>query len=222
MICANISVFLSFLGTYICIFQKLAVPLQSISMKGKLLIILLFACSMCAQAREDIERNSVYQGFSGGMMLHTGYLFGLDSNAPKTADGRLCSPQGALFGVGGALRVHLWKHLRTGFEGFVSTMPSSTTDCKDVLQKGSYVRLGCGGVLADFCWRLDKAWPFIGGVIGGGSMKGLYITPYVGCDYCLTRKVHITFRLDWMLAIHHSELCMPTGPRLYFGFMFCH
>ena len=120
------------------------------------------------------------------------------------------------------------------------------TDCRDVLQNGSYVRVGCGGVLADCCWRLDKAWPYIGGVIGGGSMKGLYIldgdqnswttdanstfhnqsffyvTPYVGCDYCLTRKVHITFRLDWMLAFHKSELCMPTGPRLYFGFMMCH
>ena len=211
-----------------------------------LFICILIACSMCAQVSEGIEKNKVYQGFSGGMMLHTGYLFGQDGNAPKTADGRLCSPQGALFGIGGALRVHLWKHLRTGFEGFVSTMPSSTTDCHDVLQKGSYVRVGCGGVLADCCWRLEKAWPYIGGVIGGGSMKGLYIldgdqyswerdanstfhkqsffyvTPYVGCDYCLTRKVHITFRLDWMLAFHKRELCMPTGPRLYFGFMFCH
>ena len=151
-----------------------------------------------------------------------------------------------MFGIGGALRVHLWKHLRTGFEGFVSTMPSAITDCRDVLKNGSYVRVGCGGVLADCCWRLDKAWPYIGGTIGGGSMKGLYIldgdqnsweqdanstfhkqsffyiTPYVGCDYCLTSKVHITFRLDWMLAIHKSELCLPTGPRLYFGFMFCH
>ena len=108
-------------------------------------------------------------------MLHTGYLFGQDSNAPKAADGRLCSPQGALFGIGGALRVHLWKHLRTGFEGFVSTMPSAMTDCRDVLKNGSYVRVGCGGVLADCCWRLDKAWPYIGGVIGGGSMKKLYV-----------------------------------------------
>ena len=125
-------------------------------------------------------------------------------------------------------------------------MPSATTDCHDLLKPGSYVRVGCGGVLADCCWRLDKVWPYIGGTIGGGSMKGLYIlegdqnswakdanstfhkqsffyiSPYVGCDYCLTRKVHITFRFDWMLAIHKNELLMPTGPRLYFGFMFTH
>ena len=49
-----------------------------------------------------------------------------------------------------------------------------------------------------------------------------YITPYVGCDYCLTHKVHLTFRLDWMLAFRNTDLTLPTGPRLYFGVMFCH
>ena len=140
-----------------------------------LIIVLICACGMYAQVSEGIAKNKVYQGFSGGMMLHTGYLFGQDKNAPLTPDGRSTSPQGALFGIGGALRVHLWKYLRTGFEGFVSTMPGATTDCHDLLKPGSYVRVGCGGVLADCCWRLDKVWPYIGGTIGGGSMKGLYI-----------------------------------------------
>ena len=209
-------------------------------------ILLLLSSSLSAQLRDSIPTNRVYRGFSGGMMLHTGYLFGRDPNAPTSPDGASTSPQGATFGIGGALRVHLWKYLRTGFEGYVSTMPSSATDRSSVLQPGSYIRVGCGGLLADACWRLDKAWPYIGGAIGGGSMKGLYIlegdqlswsqdanstfhkqsffyvTPYVGCDYCLTRKVHLTFRFDWMLAFHRSALVLPTGPRLYFGFMFCH
>lgn len=121
-------------------------------MRFKIFILfLLCACSMCAQVSEGIAKNKVYQGFSGGMMLHTGYLFGQDKNAPVAANGRTSSPQGALFGIGGALRVHLWKYLRTGFEGFVSTMPSATTDCHDILKPGSYVRVGCGGVLADCC-----------------------------------------------------------------------
>ena len=74
---------------------------------------------MCAQVHEGIAKNKVYQGFSGGMMLHTGYQFGQDRHAPVAA-GRSTSPQGATFGIGGALRVHLWQHLRTGFEGYVS------------------------------------------------------------------------------------------------------
>lgn len=216
-------------------------------MRAKVLFIcLLNACLMLAQESGEPEKKKVYQGFSGGMMLHTGYMFGRDGHAPHTADGRSCSPQGAVFGIGGAVQVYLWQHLRTGVEGFVSSMPSWATDCNDVLRNGSYVRMGYGGVLADCCWRLDKVWPYIGGTIGGGAMKGLYIlegdqyswtqdanstfhkqsffyvTPYVGCDYCLTDKVHLSFRLDWMLAFHKSELCMPTGPRLFIGFMFCH
>lgn len=209
-------------------------------------LCLLVAGTTFAQVSGNVGKSEVYQGFSGGMMLHTGYLSGRDVHAPKAPDGRVCSPQGAAFGIGGALRVHLWKHLRTGFEGYVSTLAGRMSDCRDILKDGSYVRMGCGGLLADCCWRLDKAWPYIGGAIGGGSMKGLYIldgdqnswsqdanstfhkqsffyvTPYVGCDYCITSKVHLTFRVDWMLAFHKSELCLPTGPRLYFGFMFCH
>lgn len=209
-------------------------------------LCLLSASSLLATTSDSIPTRRVYQGFSGGVMVHTGFLFGRDGNAPKGDDGRSSSPQGAVFGIGGAMRVHLWKHLRVGCEGYVSTMYSGATDRRDLLRPGSYVRMGCGGLLADCCWRMEKAWPYIGATVGGGSMSGLYIldgdqnswtpdanstfhhqgfvyaTPFVGCDYCMTPKVHLTFRLDWMLAFHHSELCMPTGPRIYLGFMFCH
>ena len=86
-------------------------------------------------------------------MVHAGYLFGDNPNAPQTADGQLCSPQGATMGIGGSLRVNLWKHLRVGCEGFVSTMKSQNTSMRDVLQDGSFVRSGWGGMIADACWR---------------------------------------------------------------------
>jgi len=192
------------------------------------------------------SQSKVYQGFSGGMMGHASYLFGVNEDAPKTQEGILCSPQGGSFGLGGALRVHLWKHLRIGGEGFVSTMNSGTTDMKHVLQEGSYIRTGWGGVVADACWRKEKVWPYIGGSIGGGAMRSLYVlngnqndwmaeneaylhkqsffyvNPYVGVDWCLTQKVHMTFRVDWMMAFNQGDLVMPTGPRLLVGFMFCH
>ncbi len=51
----------------------------TMNMRAKILIIcLLCACSITAQVSEGIAKNKVYQGFSGGMMLHTGYLFGQD------------------------------------------------------------------------------------------------------------------------------------------------
>ncbi|MBR5327139.1 MAG: hypothetical protein IKV31_01230 [Paludibacteraceae bacterium] len=209
--------------------------------------IIVLACLLAAQTLyADDSQSKVYQGFSGGMMGHAGYLFGENADAPKTDNGLICSPQGGTFGLGGALRVHLWKHLRVGGEGFVSTMNSGTTNMKHVLQKGSYIRTGFGGVLMDACWRKEKVWPYIGGSVGGGAMRSLYVldgnqddwiaenkaylhkqsffyvNPYVGMDWCMTQKVHMTFRVDWMVALHAGEVVLPTGPRLLVGFMFCH
>lgn len=209
--------------------------------------IIVLACLLAAQTLyADDSQSKVYQGFSGGMMGHAGYLFGENADAPKADNGLICSPQGGTFGLGGALRVHLWKHLRVGGEGFVSTMNSGTTNMKHVLQEGSYIRTGWGGVLMDACWRKEKVWPYIGGSVGGGAMRSLYVldgnqddwiaenkaylhkqsffyvNPYVGMDWCMTQKVHMTFRVDWMVALHAGEVVLPTGPRLLVGFMFCH
>lgn len=209
--------------------------------------IIVLACLLAAQTLyADDSQTKVYQGFSGGMMGHAGYLFGENADAPKADNGLICSPQGGTFGLGGALRVHLWKHLRVGGEGFVSTMNSGTTNMKHVLQEGSYIRTGWGGVLMDACWRKEKVWPYIGGSVGGGAMRSLYVldgsqddwiaenkaylhkqsffyvNPYVGMDWCMTQKVHMTFRVDWMVALHAGEVVLPTGPRLLVGFMFCH
>ena len=180
------------------------------------------------------------------MMLHSGYMFGINPHAPVDAVGLSYSPQGVPMGIGGALRVNLWNYWRVGFEGSVSTLKSELSDQRKHMQPGSYTRIGCGGFNSDACWRLEKVWPYVGAAMGGGAMRSLYmldgdehswekqtdtyfnkqsffyVAPYVGFDYCATAKLHLTFRLDWMLAVHKSELVMPTGPRLYFGLMFCH
>ncbi len=207
-------------------------------MKKNLLILMMVAMLLPLVAGAQ-EATKVYQGFSGGMMLHAGYLSGINDNAPV-------SPQGLTKGIGGAMRVHLWDHLRVGMEGYVSTLNSSSSDARDLLADGSYIRTGFGGLVADLCWREGKWWPYVGAGVGGGAMRGLYILagnqddwlpepqalfnkqsffyvlPYVGMDFCMTPKMHLTFKADWMLALHDGSLLMPTGPRIYFGFMFCH
>lgn len=178
-------------------------------------------------------------------MGHVGYLFGQPTGATLPT-GEQIGMQGMTYGLGGSMRVNLMKHLRIGCEGFSSTVKSGVTDQRDFLQKGSYIRTGWGGVIADACWRLEKVWPFIGGSVGGGAMRTLsivdgsqddwqtegvailhkqgfgYVNPYVGIDWCMTRRVHLTVRMDWMLAFADNQLLLPTGPRFFFGFMFCH
>ena len=211
-------------------------------MRVRILIILTFFATV-AFAKND--STAIFQGCGGGMMLHAGYLFGQPASATLPT-GENISPQGMTYGLGGSMRVHLWKHLRVGMEGFSSNVKSGLTDQRDFLQKGSYIRTGWGGVIADACWRLEKVWPYIGGSVGGGAMRTLsvvegsqddwnpeqlailhkqgfgYVNPYVGMDYCITKRIHATFRLDWMLAFAKLGLVYPTGPRLYVGIMFCH
>ena len=215
---------------------------------------ILFLSATATDAQKDMaidsvvvgnEKTPVFQGYSGGMMLHAGYLFGKNPYAILPS-GESISPQGLTTGIGGSLRINLWKHLRVGCEGYVSTMKCGVTDMKDVLQSGSYVRTGSGGVLADACWRMEKVWPYIGAAVGGGAMRTLalvdgteedwqpeelamltkqgfgYVNPYVGMDWCMTKRVHLTLRMDWMLALSDKQLVLPTGPRFFFGFMFCH
>ena len=202
-----------------------------------LLILLLFAA--LASAKND--STAIFQGCGGGMMVHAGYLLGENAGAVLPS-GENISPQGMTRGLGGSMRVHLMKHLRVGCEGFSSTMKSGVTDKKDVLQSGSYVRTSWGGVIVDACWRGEKWWPYIGGSVGGGAMRNLYLvegseddwTPellsvfhkqgfgYVNVDYCVTKRIHATFRVDWMMAFAKKELILPTGPRLYVGLMFNH
>ena len=134
----------------------------------KVFLFLFSIFAVLASAKHDSI--PIFQGCGGGMMFHAGYLFGGQSQALLPSGGSM-TPQGLTYGLGGSMRVHLWKHLRVGCEGFSSTMKTGATDKSTLLQSGSYVKTGWGGVLADACWRGEKWWPYVGGSLGGGLVK---------------------------------------------------
>ena len=202
-------------------------------MRKKISLVILMIV-LCFSAGAE-GKKSVYKGFSGGMMLHAGYLSGCDNPMGYRADG-------ITKGIGGAAKVHLWKNFRVGTEGYVSTLPMHKTEG---LSKGSHIKYGWGGLLADFYWELGRFTPFVGLTVGGGSQKDLYITggdrmdwlpeeqtyyhkstflaidPFVGCEFALTQVLHLTLKLDNLLSVNRQGLGQPNGPRLYIGMMFC-
>ncbi len=204
-----------------------------------ILLIMLLLTTPVLHAEDEAPKKKIFNGCSGGMMFHAGYMFGEIDHIPY-------NPQGMTYGLGGAARVNLWEHFRIGGEGYVSTMPSGLTNLSSILQTGSYIRNGWGGLLMDAYWRCNKFWPYIGGTIGGGAKRSLFIRegslndweeephstfnkqayfmldPFVGFDYLLTKRIHLTFKADYILAFHEGHLLRPTGPRLYFGILFCH
>ena len=202
-------------------------------MKGLHRTILVFALlSLCCalQAQEE-AKPKVLTGFNGGMMLHTGYLFGEMPGIGYNA-------KGAPFGLGGVIRVQLGQHWMVGGEGYVSTLRQ--------LHNGSYIKYGWGGVLGELYWAFKHVMPYVGLTVGGGAQTTflmfdgrsgdwaseknavfhkqgfMALTPFIGCDFILTKLLHLTVKADWMTTIADKKLLEPTGPRFYVGLIFYH
>lgn len=181
-----------------------------------------------AAVAQEPEKKKILRGFDGGMMVHSGYLFG-------NLDGAGYYAKGAPFGIGGVIRLHFGEHFRLGSEGYLSTLRQRGN--------GSYLKYGWGGLLADFYTVLGRFQPYGGLTIGGGAMTTLLMSenpesawapinntrynkqgflsvdPFVGFDVIIIGPLHITFKVDYLCPISKSKL-LPHGPRAYIGFLF--
>ncbi len=198
-------------------------------MKRTISIILLALISLGASAQT--EKKKGFQGYDGGMMLHMGYLHGNIGTIGYQA-------KGITKGIGGAIRFHFGEHFRFGTEGYTSGM--------EQLDNGSYIDTFWAGLMGDFFWEVGRFMPYAGLTVGGGSMtsflmmegdKGdwhpeektifnktgfVAIDPYIGCDYIVSKAFHLTLKLDFLQGLSRQDLYLPTGPRLYLGFIFFH
>lgn len=119
------------------------------------------------------EHKKIVTGFSGGMMIHGGYLFSkspdeLFRNGSLTGEIATTLPRdGFTMGLGGTLRMHLVEHIHLGGEGHMSFMPLAAS--------GTSIRTGWGGAMCDFYASLGNVRPLIGLVVGGGSTRRLYV-----------------------------------------------
>lgn len=165
------------------------------------------------------------------MMIHAGYLQGQIPSIPYHA-------KGATFGLGGVARAHLGKHWMIGGEGYVSTLRQ--------MKNGSYIKYGWGGFLGEFYWPFKFVMPYIGVTVGGGACTTLLmfdgdrtdwqpeqnavfhkqtflaIDPFIGCDFIVSKSVHLTLKADCLNSLSHGKLLMPMGPRFYLGCIFYH
>ncbi len=173
-------------------------------------------------------------------MLHTGYVsagtVGFTNPAGETVG---VDMKGMPHGIGGALKLGFGKHLRVGTEGYVSTLTYGGNH--------SYESVGWGGLLVDGVLPLGRWMPFAGLTFGGGSVKNitalesttgdfhldngttsyrrypfLALAPFAGVEYALTERVRLVLKADYLLNLSSRQADFVSGPRLYFGFMFCH
>lgn len=190
-----------------------------------------YAGEISGQTKDEVAKKKVMKGFCGGMMLHSGYQFGSDNPIGV-------NPKGATFGMGGVAKLQFTKHFRTGFEGYFSSVGLK----KDAL-KGSFNKIFWAGAIADWFWKCDRFYPYVGVGVGGGMETSLYmldgnksdwveddivyrkqpfgyVDPYVGVSYAVGGIIRLTLRTDWMVAVNNEGLNRPLGPRIYFGILF--
>ncbi len=178
------------------------------------------------------EHTKILTGFTGGMMIHGGYLFAsspdeMFRNGSLTPEGSALSDlpkDGFTMGLGGTLRLHLIDHIHLGGEGFVSVMP--------LMASGTSIRTGWGGAMCDFYANLGIVRPMIGMTVGGGATRRLYVPaeaeqtvkgdnnmeynasftktpfflldPYIGLEVGF-KKVALLIRIDYMLPFGKSD-----------------
>lgn len=179
-----------------------------------------------------------YSGFSGGMMVHSGYLQSKDFTIATNNGQSLQNLQakGVPFGIGGAAKVHLGKYLRVGGEGYVSNLNYG--------EYNSIFSLSYGGVLVDCIWQNKRFSPYVGVLFGGGSTQNttlfastpddfiaeenvsyrknsfLALTPFVGVEYALNDKIRLTFKADYLVNLNSAPNDFASGVRIFVGFMF--
>lgn len=202
-----------------------------------LFVILVLSSTLSAKERGD--KRLSYRGFSGGMMLHTGYVSSGDFTITGVAGSlpREVRAEGMPTGMGGAIRFSFGDHLRIGGEGYVSNLKYGEYD-------NSRISLGWGGLLVDMIFEGRKISPYIGMTLGGGRVRNLTIfqptpldfvneeeisfrsysvaivTPYVGVEYPLTSKMRVVFKVDYVLSLSKLQPDFVHGPRVYLGFVF--
>lgn len=205
--------------------------------KLALTVVLLFTLIGLTEA-EKTSGNFVYKGFSGGMMLHTGYVYGGRTQLYDMQNTALTVEEmrGMPSGLGGAIRFHFGDHWRFGSEGYSTGLNYGINH--------SAISIGWGGALVDYLWGSGKFRPFTGITLGGGSVKNLtllqdspldFITeqaasyrsypfmalcPFMGLEYSLTQKIHLICKIDYLMNVSSPQEDFVRGPRFYLGFMF--
>jgi hypothetical protein len=202
-------------------------------------IIKIFLCLCCTVIflqtnAQDTERKKYFQGYSGGMMFHTGYL---SAGSVDISDSQKQKIEGMAWGIGGLVRFHFGQHFRIGGEGYNSTLYYG--------KNKSYTTLSWGGLLMDCQWIIHDFTLFLGGTIGGGNVKNITILnntsshstnenalyrkytvmiadPFLGMEYAMTQRIHLIIKADCIFNIMGKQSDFATGVRIYTGVVFFH
>ncbi len=184
-----------------------------------------------------------YKGYSGGMMVHSGFLKSQSFSIIST-DGSLensYQQNGMPRGIGGLIKVHFGtdkNQLRVGTGGYSSSLKYSPNPSH------SSVSFAFGQL--EYAYIFNKINPIVGADFGGGSVKNfimpdvvaddfveddnmayrkykyIAIVPYIGAEFKITSSLYLLCKADYNIPLMQREADYPSGSRVYVGFLFVH
>lgn len=214
-------------------------------MKIKAIIpVLLYLCllpQVTAAKDRTPEKEFRFRGYTGGMLLHTGYAE--SKEFPVFSEGTLLGNEqikGMPMGLGGMIKFGFGTErdiLRVGGEGYSSNLHYGKT--------GSYFHVGWGGLLIDYIHiTKSRVYPFAGVTFGGGGVKNVLVSggslddfetdpalirkytlftiaPFAGIEISISKRFRVVLKADYMINIGKARPDYASGPRLHAGFLFC-
>ena len=179
--------------------------------------VLLLTAPLYTAASDKTDSSEFrFRGYTGGMMLHSGYIQSHPFELYSSASYSLGTMQirGAAFGIGGHVKFAFGTPtdmLRIGSEGHSSNVRYAPSP--------SYAHTGWGGIIVDYIRRTEgRAHPFIGCLIGGGGVKNhiiarggtgdfiiepqaamhkyafMAVAPFLGMEVSLTPKLSLVLK----------------------------
>ena len=205
-------------------------------------VLLLTAPLYTAASNKTDSSEFRFRGYTGGMMLHSGYI---QSGRFQLHSGSGTEPvtmqiKGGATGIGGHVKFAFGTStdmIRIGAEGHSSNVSYRPSP--------SYSHTGWGGLLVDYIHRSKSSvHPFIGCLVGGGGVKNhiiaegstddfitepqaamhryafMAVAPFVGMEVSLTPKLCLVVKADWLLNATSRQNDFSSGLRLYVGILF--
>lgn len=183
-------------------------------------IVLLSFQGFCFDVKEE-------RTFGGGMAIQAGYT---------SLENEFGNFDGVIFGMGGRLYFYLGKLIRIGGAGAAVKLLYEDPGLKE-----SYVRIGYGGLTAEFTWRLGDWQISPGLLIGGAGFSNLHVisksggdtvdafldhrttlvlSPIITLERSLTDAISLMGMIDYLWGPDLGDKQHLGGPKVHIGVLF--
>lgn len=209
-------------------------------MYRKVILFLCLVFFISTQLKAEVRTSFKYNGYLGGMMIHSGYLASdefdiFDSNNQIVERKKI---EAYPVGIGGVFKAFIGENFRVGFDGGITMLKLD--------DYGSFSSIGFSGVLVGANLNFKKFFPFFETAFQFSTQKNVILldspkddfiveknvlikntrycslVPSIGLEYGASEKIRLLLKSDYTIPLSKKDADFVTGVRIYLGVLFTH